>query len=218
MARGTNTIVKKNRAVDIHRIRGTGSGSGLGTGSGSDRETGTVSPEQVITARQQKLRDQAEITAFLGRAALMVVILAGLFGVVLGIASVGNNDMEPVLSAGDLVVYFRLDGSYVSGDVLVYEVDGEEYIGRVVAKGGDTVEITDNAQVVINGSTLVESDIFYSTPAYDTDVTYPLTLAEDEYFLLCDYRTRGTDSRYHGAVRTAQIKGVLIAAIRREGL
>ena len=177
-----------------------------------------LTPERVIAERRQRLRDRAEIWGFLQQLLLLAVILLVMFGVVLGIAIVPDNDMQPVLTAGDLVLYYRLDSGFSSGDVLVFDVDGEEYIGRVVAKGGDTVQITDSATLVVNGATVVESDIYYSTPAYDSDVEYPLTLADDEYFILCDYRTYATDSRYYGAVAEGQIKGVLIAAIRREGL
>ena len=66
--------------------------------------------------------------------------------------------------------------------------DGSEYTARIVAQGGDTVEITAQSELKVNGSIVVENDIFYTTPKYETDITYPLTLDDNEYFLLCDYR------------------------------
>ena len=33
-----------------------------------------------------------------------------------------------------------------------------------------------------------ENDIYYSTPMYDNNVSYPVTLRENQYFILCDYR------------------------------
>lgn len=179
---------------------------------------GALTPEQVIRQRRRRLADRAEVGSFFTRLIFLAALLFVLFGFVFGIAPVPDDDMEPVLSAGDLVLYYRLEDSYISQDVVVWEADGEQYIGRVVARGGDTVEITEDARVKINGSTVIESNIFYSTPQYDTEVEYPLTLAADEYFILSDYRTRGKDSRYFGAVKKSEIKGILIAALRRAGL
>lgn len=51
-------------------------------------------------------------------------------------------------------------------------------VGRVVAHGGDTVEITEDAQLSVNGSTVIENDIYYSTPRYESGIAYPVTLAK----------------------------------------
>lgn len=164
------------------------------------------------------LQNRAEIISFFTRLLILVVFLFVAFGVIFGVTPVKNNDMNPVLSAGDLILYYRMDKDISSGDVVVYRADGSQYVGRVVAGNGDKVEITDDGVLKINDSTVVEADIYYSTYPYDSDVTYPLTLGEDEYFILADYREGGTDSRYFGAIEAADIKGVLLAALRRDGL
>lgn len=43
------------------------------------------------------------------------------FGVMFGITTVKNEDMSPRMSAGDLVLYYRLDKHPVAGDVIVYK-------------------------------------------------------------------------------------------------
>ena len=96
--------------------------------------------------------------------------------------------------------------------------DGEQYVGRIVANPGDTVEVTDQATLVVNGSTVLENDIYYTTPKYDNGPAYPVTLAQDEYFILCDYREGARDSRYFGPVSLAEIKGKVITVVRRSGL
>ena len=116
------------------------------------------------------------------------------------------------------MLYYRLENRYAANDVVVFEKNGKTYTGRIVARGGDTVEITDDAGLIINGSSVVENDIYYSTPKYDSDVAYPLTLAEDEYFILCDYRTGAKDSRAFGPVRQNEFKGKVITVLRRSGL
>lgn len=177
-----------------------------------------TSPEEVIQARIRQCNNQLDVESFITKLIILAVFIVITFGVIFGIAPVQSNDMFPVLSAGDLVFYYRFASDFISGDVVVYKTEGEQYIGRVVAKGGDTVEITDSGQLKINDSTVIETDIYYATYAYDSDVTYPLTLDENEYFILVDYRDGGTDSRYFGAINESDIQGELITALRRAGL
>ena len=101
---------------------------------------------------------------------------------------------------------------------MVFEKDGRQYVGRVVAKGGDSVEVTDESRLIINGSTMMESDIFYKTTKYGDDVKYPVNLGGSQYFILCDYREGARDSRFFGAVDQSEIKGKVLMVIRRSSL
>ena len=91
-------------------------------------------------------------------------------------------------------------------------------MGRVVAAGGDTVEVTEQGQLVVNGNSMIETNIFYSTPEYAGFVEYPLTLGPGEYFVLADYRNGGADSRFFGPVKQSDILGTVITIIRRNSL
>lgn len=175
-------------------------------------------PEQIIALRRKRLADRETVKAFFQRLILMAALLWILFGMIFGIMPMANEDMSPRISAGDLMLYYRLEKSFHSGDVVVLEKDGRIFTGRVVAKGGDTVEITDSSDLRVNESTVVENDIFYKTPRYDSDVVYPLTLGMEEYFILCDYREGARDSRYYGAVASGEIKGKVITVLRRSNL
>lgn len=141
-----------------------------------------------------------------------------LFTFFAGITTVPNADMRPRLEAGDLVIYFRMDKSPNDRDIVVFEKNDTEYIGRVVAKAGDTVDISDSGNLVINGNSVMEEDIYYPTVRYEGYTTYPLTLGEGEYFILIDKRDNGEDSRYFGAVRKSEISGTVITVIRRRNL
>ena len=149
---------------------------------------------------------KGEIHLFLIRLAFLLVFLWVLFGLLFGITTMKNNDMSPRISAGDLLFYYRLEKPK-SGDVVVLQKAGEKYVGRVIAAGGDTVEITEDEKVKIKGSKSVENDIFYDTPQYESDTVYPLTLNSGEYFILGDHRGNAKDSRYFGAVKDEEIKG-----------
>ena len=132
---------------------------------------------------QQPQNGMAVIRSFLVRLAMLAVLLVVLFGVVFGITPMANADMQPSICAGDLMLYYRLEKDLNSDDVVVFKKDGETYTGRIVAKGGDTVEITSDSELKVNGSIVVENEIYYSTPQYDTDVRYPISLGEKEYFI-----------------------------------
>ena len=140
---------------------------------------------------------KGEIHLFLIRLAFLLVFLWVLFGLLFGITTMKNNDMSPRISAGEA---------------------GEKYVGRVIAAGGDTVEITEDEKVKINGSKIVENDIFYNTPQYESDTVYPLTLNSGEYFILGDQRGNAKDSRYFGAVKDKEIKGRVITVLRRSDI
>lgn len=175
-------------------------------------------PLEVIRARRRHCADAADIQAFLVKLAALVVLLAVLFGAAFGITPMHNDDMAPRISAGDLLLYYRLAGDWANNDVMVFTKDGTQYVGRIVARGGDTVEVTDEATLVVNGSTVLESSIYYTTPKYDDGPAYPVTLAADEFFVLCDYREGARDSRWFGPVRQSEVKGKVITVVRRSGL
>lgn len=175
-------------------------------------------PEKVIAARRRLLANRREVTSFFGRLILLALLFWILFGVVFGIKPMPNGDMSPRISAGDLMLFYRLDKGLSNSEVVVFKKDGKWYTGRIVARGGDSVEITEDSELKVNGSIVIENDIYYKTPKYEDYVSYPLTLADDEYFILCDYREGAKDSRYFGPVRENEIKGKVITVIRRSGI
>lgn len=163
-------------------------------------------------------RDKAEVKYFLIRLGVMMVVFWLLFGVVFGVTAMKDNSMSPKLEAGDLVLYYRLGKKLNDRSVIVFYKEGRQYVGRIVARGGDTVEVAGEDGLYINGYQVLETDIYYRTPVYDGKVDYPVTLKEDEVFVLCDYREGALDSRYFGPVKHSEIKGTVITAVRRSEL
>ncbi len=180
--------------------------------------TKQYTPEQVILTRLRRLASWEDIWSFFSKLIMMAVLLWILFGVLFGITPMQNNDMSPRISAGDLLLYYRLENTFRTNDVVVFEKEGKEYTGRIVGKDGESVEITEEARLKINGSTVMETDIFYSTPRYGDEIEYPVNLNENQFFILCDYRDGARDSRYFGPVERDEIKGKVITILRRSNL
>jgi signal peptidase I len=125
--------------------------------------------------------------------------------------------MYPRLRDGDLILYYRLEKDYNIDDVVVFKVDDLTCVARIVAQGGDVVDINDNGQLLVNGN-VQEEEIFYPTEEFPGGITYPYTVESDSYFMLCDYRTISADSRSYGAVSLQNICGKVITILRRRGI
>ena len=147
----------------------------------------------MLETQEDRRAAWAEIREFLVRAGALAALLAVLFGVVFGLAIQPDDTMHPHIKPGDLLLYYRLPQRYTAG-------------------------VTDTALLLINGSVVAEPDIYEQTPRYDNGVPYPLTLADGEYFILCDARAGARDSRWFGPVRTGEIRGRVIALLRRSGI
>ena len=155
-----------------------------------------------------------------------VVFLYVIFFLIFGLHVEKNNDMLPKICAGDICLYYRIGDEYIGNAVVVYKKNGKESTGRVVAVPGDVISVTEAGTVEINGNQIMESEIYYDTTPYDFEkssnanvvVNYPVTLGENEYFILGDYRTASKDSRVYGPIKTDDIKGEVILVLRRKNL
>ena len=144
----------------------------------------------------------------------LLVYLA--FGVCLGVAMVEGDSMSPTLEAGDVALFQRVGVTYRTGDIVLVETEeGTEYVKRIVALPGQTVDIRESTgELLIDGEPLLEPYIYEGTGS-KAGVSYPLTLGEDEYFVLGDHRENSLDSRNYGPVRKGQLDGRMLFILFR---
>ncbi|MBR6996988.1 MAG: signal peptidase I [Ruminococcus sp.] len=135
----------------------------------------------------------APVQLFLLNCLIIVTVVWLMFGFVLGLAQAPNSDMSPNIKANDLLLYYRLSRDFQAQDVVVVSKNKTTYIGRIVAGPGDTVDISDAEDLVINGNSMIESNVYTITPKYEGFVEYPVKLGEGEYFILCDNRSGSED-------------------------
>lgn len=169
--------------------------------------------------RKAKLKKSLfqEITDLLLKTAFIAVILAVLFQLMFGTLRMEGNSMFPNLKDGDLVLYYRLDKAYVRDDLTVVKFEDEWSVQRIIAVAGDTVDITEDG-LYVNGALQLESSIFTDTVRYEDGPVMPLTLAENEIFVLSDNRSNAKDSRLFGPVDTGDTYGTVMAVFRRRNL
>jgi signal peptidase I len=174
-------------------------------------------PEEVIRERRDRIEQIGSIRHFIVKLTIVLAALYLVFHFVYGLQRVIGNDMYPRILDGDLLLYYRLPDKIEIGDIVVFHKDGICRNGRVVAQGGDVVDIGDDGTLLINGN-IQEEEIFYPTKARETGITYPYEVPLHSVFVLCDYRTEATDSRTFGAVPDSELDGKLISIFRRRGM
>jgi len=111
-----------------------------------------------------------------------------------------GSSMEPALYNGQTIYISKFSFLLSNpryGDIVVFLPNGNEhthyYVKRVVALPGDTVQIS-GGRLYINDQPEEDSDRYdlIEDPGIAEN---PLTLGEDEYFVLGDNRNNGEDSR-----------------------
>jgi signal peptidase I len=133
---------------------------------------------------------------------------------ILAPVAVQSDSMEPTVKAGSLVFVFKpgpeLSGVH-SGDLVVFPspVDGTPLIKRVVAVGGQQIEVQD-AVLYVDSSPVDEPFVDLAT----IDGTYyPRTDVPDgTVFVMGDNRERSIDSRDYGPVSLEDIDGLVLGA------
>ena len=113
---------------------------------------------------------------------------------------VSGQSMETTLQDGDNLIVDKISYRFHDPsryDIIVFPYQYEEnvyYIKRIIGLPGETVQIIDG-EVYINGELLGENYGKEVMMYYGT-AEEPITLGENEYFVLGDNRNNSKDSRY----------------------
>ena len=139
--------------------------------------------------------------------AAAVVLCVTLFFPVL---QVTGDSMEPALREGNLILTRKTD-HLKTGDICGFYYNNELLLKRVIGVPGDMVDIDAEGNVSVNGQVLNEPYVLQKALG-KSDVSFPLLVPEDCYFVMGDNREVSIDSRSSiiGCVNREQIEGKVI--------
>lgn len=183
--------------------------------------------DSVKTARQLSnnytLKKYNKLIAYIG-ISILVVIVSQSIGLsvktnIIQAFKFPSGSMEPTLLIGDHILVDRRDAAKNPnrGDLIVFqypEDPAKDFIKRVVAVGGDKVEIKDKV-LFVNGNEVKEPYVSHQEtnmiPASQNprDNYGPQVIPKDSYFVLGDNRDKSYDSRFWGAVSKDKVKGTV---------
>ncbi|MDR0357360.1 MAG: signal peptidase I [Clostridiales Family XIII bacterium] len=153
--------------------------------------------------RDRKKRNwRAEYRPYIIAATLAIILF-----VLVAPALARGNEMADAIEAGDIVIidretYSERRGLPDYGDIVAFKRDyfdgGDETknhyrMSRIVGLPGDTIEIKDGA-IYRNGKAL-KREVYEPAETESGEMNGPVSLKDDEVFVLSDNRAEGIDSR-----------------------
>lgn len=142
--------------------------------------------------------------------AAIAVLIATLM---LPVLQIQGSSMEPTLNDEEIVVLIKTS-KLKRGQLCCFSYQNKLLIKRVIGIPGDTVHINEEGYVFVNEEPLDEPYIL-DRALGECDVTFPMHVTENHYFILGDHRSTSIDSRSSavGLVDTEQVVGKIFFRI-----
>ncbi|SFR65453.1 signal peptidase I [Anaeromicropila populeti] len=140
---------------------------------------------------------------------LALIVLSQIFQ----ISVIAGTSMEPTYSDKQDIIINRMSYRFSSpkrGDIIYFSHNDVLSIKRVIGLPEETIELK-NGKLYIDGE-LLEENYFDREVGNPGDITYPVTLGNDEYFVIGDNLDNSLDSRQsaYGMIQRDEVLGKVI--------
>jgi signal peptidase I len=170
---------------------------------------------KIILRQIEKLKTIINIKSLLVKMILILSICYIVFTYCFGVLRMHGISMVPSISDGDLVIFYRLDKSFYTGDIIVFKTnENKTRVLRIVATEGQTVDINGSGELMINNHVEEEQSYFKTEEVKDSSIKFPYVVEQGKLFVIGDYRVDSQDSRIFGAIDKKDVKGKVLSILR----
>lgn len=154
-----------------------------------------------------------EIMELMDSIVIALVAVMIIFTLVCRVYVVDGTSMVSTLSNGDRLLVSNLFYTPEQGDIVCFVArnnNDKVLVKRVIATEGQTIDITDDYKVTIDGELLEESYLATGIYTEPKNFDFPYTVKEGEVFCMGDNRVNSKDSRDLGPIETKYLLGQLV--------
>ena len=160
-----------------------------------------ISREKYNRSYKKVLKSTLSSLIVVAAIAVLVATLA------LPVLQIKGSSMEPTLHDEEIVILFKTS-KLERGQLCCFSYQNKYLIKRVIGIPGDSITILEDGTVYVNGRALEEQYIVDKSLG-ECDITFPVNVTDNHYFILGDNRSTSIDSRNSvvGLVSSEQIVG-----------
>lgn len=143
--------------------------------------------------------------------ALVAVMVV--FTLVCRVYVVDGGSMNTTLLNQDRLLVSNLFYTPKQGDIICFLAENNDHkvlVKRVIATAGQTIDINESFEVMVNGELLEEPYLDAGIYTIPKSFQFPYTVREGEVFCLGDNRVNSKDSRDLGPIPTEYVLGRMI--------